>query len=225
MKIIDIRDIWKHDVAVSGISVIRQTPAWSSLVQKSRQMNGFLLIDKGNLLYQWKDEAETISHGDLIYLPAGSVHRCDRVDPVVSYYRINFLLTDNSDGTQVVFSDCPVIMAKELGHPMFSLGGEMAESCLSSQSFLTLSLFGEFMNMLIQTMTGTGGSRIRRAVDHISAHYTEETDLTKLAEECYLSRAQFFRLFHQETGVTPLEYRNRLPSKKRRNSSARAAAV
>lgn len=210
MKVTDFRDIWKQDIAVSGISVIRQTPVWNTVNPKPRQMNGFLLIDTGELFYRWEGGEAAVAHGDLIYLPEGSVHRGDRNGSALSYYRVNFTLTDSSDGERTVFSRCPAVMMKKAGSHMFSLCGRMAESCLSNRSFLTLSLFGEFMDSLMQATGGTGSSRISHAVDYISAHYTEESNLEKLAGECCLSKAQFFRLFRQATGTAPLEYRNRL---------------
>ena len=63
---------------------------------------------------------------------------------------------------------------------------------------------------------GTGFSRdkqknrITKAIDHINMNYTEEIEFSLLAEKFGLSSGHFRELFKKATGLTPVDYLNRL---------------
>ncbi len=48
--------------------------------------------------------------------------------------------------------------------------------------------------------------RIHDAVVHLNRHYRETVDIDALPEKFHFSRANFFRVFRAQTGMTPLEY-------------------
>ena len=47
---------------------------------------------------------------------------------------------------------------------------------------------------------------ISKALDYISAHYTENLSIPDIAEYLHLSSNYFTKLFKQETGMTPVQY-------------------
>lgn len=51
--------------------------------------------------------------------------------------------------------------------------------------------------------------RIEKALSYIHSHLYENINLDMLAEQAYLSKDHFIRLFKQEIGTTPLQYINR----------------
>lgn len=44
-------------------------------------------------------------------------------------------------------------------------------------------------------------------IQHIRQHYAENTDLAAYAKKCQMSKYHFCRLFKQQTGMSPMEYR------------------
>jgi transcriptional regulator GlxA family with amidase domain len=50
--------------------------------------------------------------------------------------------------------------------------------------------------------------RIRKAIGYLRENAGTDLDMNRLAEQCGLSRAHFFALFHRCTGVTPNVYLN-----------------
>lgn len=60
-------------------------------------------------------------------------------------------------------------------------------------------------------------SIVRRAEDHLAAHYAEEVDLEALAQKLGVGYSNFRRVFREQTGLSPWQYllRARLASAKR----------
>ena len=58
---------------------------------------------------------------------------------------------------------------------------------------------------------------LQPAMDFIIAHYNENLPVKVYADTCNLSESHFRKLFHQYTGVSPIEFRNRIRFKKAKN--------
>ncbi len=51
--------------------------------------------------------------------------------------------------------------------------------------------------------------RIAAALDYLDRSFAENTKIARLAELCHLSESHFYALFSAQTGMTPVEYKNR----------------
>ena len=80
--------------------------------------------------------------------------------------------------------------------------------------FLTASLICSLIDYAAKCIKQSTLSGIDTALEHVKYHYTEEITIDELCEMSYLSPAQFFRLFKQKTGMSPVEYKNFLRIKK-----------
>lgn len=223
MKIIDFSEISQYDFAISDISVIYQTPAWQSLIMSKahsgRILNGFLLVDKGSCRYEWAEGDAQLSHGSMIYLPKGSVHRVNVTEQDFSFYRVSFVMRDISDGEEIVFGNGPRVVTYAARQALFDICVEMMESTMSrSNVFKSTSLLCELFSTMEKILTDEDShpeyGRIFPAIDYIEKHYSEEIDIKALVDMCYLSEPHFFRLFKREIGDTPINYRNRLRMEK-----------
>ena len=65
-------------------------------------------------------------------------------------------------------------------------------------------------HMIVKEDTRRIGSVIR----YVESNYTENIEVSELSAMSYLSEAHLYRLFKQETGMSPVEYRNSLRIKK-----------
>ena len=214
MRVVDFMELNKMNFGISDISVIYQTPQWNTLgsFNEMRAINGFLLIDDGTCHYEWQDCSADLSHGSLIYLPTGSKRVVTVTSRPFSFYRISFTITDLNSGEPIIFTEHPWLVTHDVSEKLFDLSRNMLSSTLSRNNiFKSTSQMSEFLHSIYKHYDKkTRNGRIVPAVRFIESNYTENISVDYLAELCALSKPHLFRLFKNEFGISPIEYRNQL---------------
>ena len=216
MREIDFAEIFTGRVAITDVSVIHQTNQWSVFCPPNgRICNGFLLIDGGECIYSWGNRRMQVGTDALLYLPIGSCHTVTAPERSLHFYRINFTLIDVKDGKPVVFSREPWCVLEDSGRHLRSLCEDLCQATLSENVFMRrVSLLAEFFDRVRQILNKKGRGRITTAIEYLETHYTENFDVSTLSTLCYMSEAHLFRLFKQEVGFSPMEYKNLLRVRK-----------
>jgi len=218
MKVIKISELKDLTFSISDISVIYQTPSWQTLGgenDRKRILNGYLLIDKGKCKYQWRNNEVTIGSGDLIYLPSGGERFVTVTEKPFSFYRISFVLTDTEDGEQIIFSKTPELTANKVGESYFEICKNLLQSTLSKNNmFYSMSQILNLFQKIEKLHSPVHNKRIQKLIEYVDNYYTDNASVDELANMCFLSKPQMFRLFKAETGKTPVDYRNELRIKK-----------
>ena len=203
------KELFKRECAISGIKAIYQTPVYRELKQVCRAPNGFLLIEKGECRYSWREGSARLVPGTVIYLPRGSRHDMTVTSREIAFTRVDF--TIHVDGEEALFSPGPQVITRHA-----------SEECAQAFHALTREYFGagdlvrekkllcDIFLSVTEKEKSPAAHRIAPALDYIRAHYREKLDVRALAALCFLSTAQMYRLFEKETGCTPLEYREQL---------------
>ncbi|MDB5919588.1 MAG: AraC family transcriptional regulator [Massilia sp.] len=91
------------------------------------------------------------------------------------------------------------------------LGAQQLDELLSNLMLAVIDAFSEwraFNDMRRITLQQAPDARIRRALSYMRANIGAELDIDRLAAEACLSRAHFFKLFQQDTSLTPNLYVN-----------------
>jgi len=210
VKICNLNDIIKQNFDITDISAIYQTPVYKYLDMNSREYNGFLLIDKGECNYTWEGGYAKLSPGDIIYLPFGSKHRLDITTEEFSFYRVNFTIL-NREGERIIFSHKPMVILNDVDFITANIIKELSDLFLNTiRNFKIKSLIYELLDSLESKLTLDDSSTVRKLVSYISNNYTKEISSEELKKICMTSTAQMYRLFKKETGLSPVEYRNKL---------------
>ena len=216
MKTLGFKELLDKKFSISDISVIHQTNAWSVCQHpEGRFYNGFLLFDGGEGDISCDGEVIHAEPGVFVYLPSGSTHKVTAKERSLHFYRINFVLSDLSDGEKIVFSRGPLLISRDTPRSVFSLAERMRENTLSEGGLLkNIASLAELLDYMGSALKENETSRISSAVYYVENHYTEDIDLSHLAKMSYISEAHLFRLFKKETGMSPIEYKNALRIKK-----------
>lgn len=211
MKIINFLDLYKTNFVIHSLTSIHQTPSYRNFSTDNRQVNGFLLVDNGKGRYDWEGGSFELHPYSLIYLPLHSVHHLTVYTESISFYRINFIITDMADKNDILFSSLPVPISDNIGS-LFVKNAKKLSDILTvpDGGYRAMSLFYDMLSELYQLLKHTSKNRIIPAIDYINNHYTEDVSAAELAELCLLSETHFYRLFKAETGQTPSDYRNSL---------------
>ena len=216
MKTKNLCDALKEKFAITDISVIYQTNMWTTCSHPNgRVYNGFLLFKSGEGYIEWDTGRIDISPGLFVYLPSGSRHVSCGDYRSLHFYRINFIMSNLSDGEKTVFSDHPVAVTYDAPKSLFDIAESMRNYTLSEGAALkNLAAMAEMLEYMNHIQRKNDNRRIADAIRYIEEHYTEEISIKELARMCFISEAQLFRLFKQELGMPPVEYKNRLRIKK-----------
>ncbi len=216
MKQIELSKLHTIDFAVTDLSALYQTPTWTTLDNRHsntvpRASNGFLLVDNGACRYDWDGISLELTHGGLIYLPAVCRRSVTVIEREFSFYRLKFTLQELTSGDALVFSEKPQIITESAGQHLFDLCKDLVKSTISRRNHLkSTALLYEFFSAANAVGQRDSGSRILPALNYIEAHYTQDLNVETLAQMCYLSQAQLFRLFQAQMHTTPIQYRNLL---------------
>lgn len=177
-----------------------------------RMRNGFILAEDGECEFELKPTAEkqrlVLKPGDLAYIPHGANYRLEATKHPFILSRVSFRLFCGSD--EVFFSDSPILVLPDAGFNVRQICAELCSASLPGDNLLLVSLLFRLLHEIGQTIQNCGNDRISRAIAYLDSHFFENTPISTLASICYLSEAQFFRLFRKTTGQTPVDYRNRL---------------
>lgn len=94
-------------------------------------------------------------------------------------------------------------------------GGQLSDDALQTQlsnlMVLVIDAFSEWRSTIYPCAYGfphIQDSRIRRAISRMRANAGSKIDTAELASEACLSRAHFFKLFREQTNLTPTLYNN-----------------
>lgn len=176
-----------------------------------RKQNGLITVAAGGCTYAWTeaDTAHTaeLTVGRTIYLPRGA-HYVLKAQPGTVIHRVSFRLYGGDE--ELLFSATP--------SPVADGGGGVARRCAAmcaagvpaGHSLRAMSQLFALLDEICRMGALSETGRVGPALTHIRAHIDANTPVRELAQMCYLSEAQFFRLFRQSVGCSPIRYRNRL---------------
>ena len=207
--ILSLNELRKHDFQLTKINVFHQKPRYRVLNMKCRPYNSFLFILKGSCTYSFAGGSFVLAPGSVVYLPYGSAHHLDIHSEDIEFYRVDFHLT--VDCEVVLFSTVPLKLCESAPEECAAAVQTLMDHCqFLHNSIRKTELMCTIFRTLSTRHTNTRRQRLSPAIRYLRGHLTEKIDCSGLAQSCNLSSAQFYNLFHEEYGCSPLEYRDSL---------------
>lgn len=214
MRIVDLQTMWKEEFFACEISSIFQRPSYRFLDGTGRRCNGFLYMEEGECVYWTNQETIRLHPGSLIYLPLHSVHKMKVTTETIAFTRTDFTVYDRN-GEMTLFSKGPMLAADPAPQECADAIHELTQVCLLGENMIkSMALLYQALASLVHPDETVRYGKIAPAVRYIQEHFCETLDIPRLAGDCFLSVAQFYRLFQKNMGQTPLEYRNALRMKR-----------
>ncbi len=186
-----------------------------------------LLLMKGNVSYCVEGRTYDLQADDIVFVPAGEVHRpvlhdtaiYERIIIYISKDYLNTYWTDNYDLAQCLIEAhqkqshvlrVPAFGTTKLGQIVRELEQSLDSNEYANELYHNL-LFLEFMIQLNRVAIHDGieylsnsssNKKMIDVIDYLNEHLTDDLSIDFLAETFYLSRYHLMHAFKEETGYT-----------------------
>lgn len=201
-------ELKSHNFTLSDINVIHQNPAYRMLNVKSRVVNGFLYVSSGMAEYKFDDEVMPLSSGAIAYLPVASRHKLIITSPEIEFYRVDFTL--HVEGKLALFSSTPLKITDNAPHECIEAIHFLEKNYrFENNTIIKTEMMCKIFSSLQKPVSSIRAKKLAPALRYMNEHLTERFNCSELASMCYLSTAQFYTLFVEEYGLTPLQYRDK----------------
>lgn len=209
-----INSVFTSDFNLDSVTSVRQN--WNAdtrynRMEIPRHRNALLLLTDHPAVFQLPDNKVLQGNvGDIILLPKGAryilrfyVPDGQNTHPIV----INFRLSD-SNGEEMELGCGVHKLCSDDGScaPFFHASAQLYRS--ASPALLKGKIYELFGNLFPIS------ERDECCIDFINRHYTENFSIPHLAQKCALSESAYRKRFKQMTGLSPIQYVNRLKIEK-----------
>lgn len=186
-----------------------------------------LLLMKGNVSYCVEGRTYDLQEDDIVFVPAGEVHRpvlhdtaiYERIIIYISKDYLSTYRTDNYDLAQCLIEAhqkqshvlrVPAFGTTKLGQIVRELEQSLDSNEYANELYHNL-LFLEFMIQLNRVAIHDGieylsnsssNKKMIDVIDYLNEHLTDDLSIDFLAETFYLSRYHLMHAFKEETGYT-----------------------
>ena len=183
------------------------------LMQNPRRNHGLLLLTDHPAIFTMPDGHRILAEvGDVMFLPKGA------------RYTVNFQITPEktarpflincrvygADGAEAAPDGSPMRLCKDDGSllPLFAEAAALYKGAHPAQLKSTVYRLFSLLFPMEQTDDC--------CIGYINSHFTEQFSIPQLARQCALSESVYRRRFRQLTGLSPVQYINRLKVEKAR---------
>ena len=202
------------------IAVTRTVSNYHSFARSKGEIlsERFFYIEQGTFVFDDGTEAmQEFTAGDIIYLP-GDVTYISRWKAEVPgrYTSLNFMLY-NTQGKPFSLGDSVTLLVHDKHEEFYHLFREVVQTwnrCSHASPLETLSLlYRVFYHLALweeRELRKSKNRKMDKAILFLENNYLTEITTAKLAQMAEVSECMFRRSFHRITGVSPMQYRNRL---------------
>jgi len=202
-----------RDLQLAQITAVYEltTLTWSRPRPAPKAINTLAYFREGAVAYCFEDETLTGRAGDILALPRGMVYSGRKLEEKNSYYVIEF--ETNEPWNLEAMGLERILSGRRGGRERFR---RILECWNRGERLLCRSLIYELLHSLVST------SAEAQAVSAASALMKQRLSdpalsMTDLCAAASVSETQLRRLFHRETGLSPMQYLHDLRIAQARN--------
>lgn len=220
MEIISIKELCKSDYNLRFFNFLEHF--WNenrtfSCINRPKTTDLLIYLNNCDAVYLEKSGNKIYAKsGDMVYTPEGSEYSLEFINvksQESSTLQINFFAF-NESGERIrlcknnvkVFSHENSFAIKDAFEKLklLSLDASTLPTQNKSALFDILNIIGN------ENLKGKNDSLIYEGIKYLHSHYFESPSVSYLAKLCHISEEYFRRIFKAKTGLSPIEYKNRL---------------
>ena len=194
------------------IQSVSRPKGYKHSFKNGRQKHGFIYTVHGemrDIFLNGREREICAASGELVFIPQGSVYTGIYSEEETEIRIVQF---DISDGELPEYLSEPVKL--EIPNAGEVMGDFFAptESRRINHSFYYLSKLYNLLWLIDECNSRLPGKyrRLRPALTELAEGYCENLPVSYYSSLCDMSEGGFRRLFHEYTGVSPIEYRNQV---------------
>ena len=169
---------------------------------------GMILRGNGKF-YTENSDVVNVSPGEIIIVPSAATYISHwHGTPNISFIIFHFIFDKDFEG------NIPIQKISSFEHLKKDFEFAYENFSVPAHAFKVLSIFYNMLSEIFPSIKIISekhiNSSIKKAVDYITYNYTNNINIAELSKIANLSPSRFFTVFKKETGVSPIEYKNRI---------------
>lgn len=216
MKICNITDLVNQEHNVIFINALVQfwcTSRSFQCIKNPKKQNLFLLLKGCKVRYIDKTGKEACAKsGEVIYVPQGSEYKVelyDFEDEASHTIGVNFHILDQS-GEQVVMTEDITVFSQKDVRQMEMLFNAAVRSDLEGLYIQSKIILLRIIYALSSVRTNKISPIVEKAIEFWTKNIQSNPSIAETAKLCNVSEVYFRRIFKQEKGITPNEFRREM---------------
>ena len=203
-----------HDIRVDTISVVvkKEEPSTFIFHCHHRMADGFIIVLDGDGIYADASGEYPIKRHSIMLLQAGEAYMTKAGKNGMTYITTAFRMRPTNAFRELGLPACtttekyPYILKQ--AEKVLSTWEERSQWYLMETRLAIEQLLIDLVSILDQPVPGMQSKgRLAPALAYINQNYDKPISNETLAQLCDLSMTHFRRLFHKQTGLSPLQYR------------------
>ena len=203
-----------HLLSVCCHSVIEYSPQILENNVPFRPWPSFLAVKEGEYRYYSAGKEIVVKEGDVLFLPKGSVYNYSIFSKKTTTFQVTFDIYP--DEVNSMLPEKLTILDKKSSSQIISLFPKLLKAFRSNTSFTPFSLSSlifQFLSIMTkQFEPSLYSNQITPAIKYLEQNFNSTFPISTLSKLCNLSPSHLRRLFVQETGMSPLKFKNKLRS-------------
>lgn len=175
----------------------------------------FVYVVTGKVRFFLENQEFEATQSDMIFLPGKTAYRSQWLED--SEFMVVDLLLCDADGQVISFGEAPGVLFHDTHRSYHGLLKDLAAIATANGPFdwlerlsLSFKFLCEIARDTNQTELDARALKIKPVLAYLEHNIAADFSVEELAKMCCLSVGSFRRLFSECTGLSPVEYRNKL---------------
>lgn len=184
--------------------------------KEPRPCHNFVFITQGQGYITFNEQTLLVEKGDILFIPKNTTYNAIwQAQPNVIFHSIHFDFQAKNDPLFGINLKIQKLDNKDFYRMLPLIDGIKAYQFSNNEdAFFTLSYFYDICGTLLKSVVFESSKPINKtilpAIYYLEKNYFKPISIKELASQCFLSPSRFHYLFKQQTGTSPIIYKNKI---------------